>query len=165
MKSLIKSITGRIDTENEKIFDNDLVPEDLVNRYQARDAESWSTEFRVEFSNEQFDWITGFLYAEDRISKVCRWRVLRAVDWRVVTGVTTAVDGGVSFDPVPGGNPNVPIVLPGVVDFFLTGALPPLIDLSGGAAPGGVFLWQVAGGVGTPDGQPPLCLGCALQAE
>ena len=158
----LKSITGQIDTENEKIFDNDLVPEDLVNRYQARDAESWSTEFRVEFSNEQFDWITGFLYAEDRISDV-PLEGTPGGGLGVVTGVTTAVDGGVSFDPVPGGNPNVPIVLPGVVDFFLTGALPPLIDLSGGAAPGGVFLWQVAGGVGTPDGQPPLCLGCALR--
>ena len=158
----LKSITGRIDTENEKIFDNDLVPEDLVNRYQARDAESWSTEFRVEFSNEQFDWITGFLYAEDRISDV-PLEGTPGGGLGVVTGVTTAVDGGVSFDPVPGGNPNVPIVLPGVVDFFLTGALPPLIDLSGGAAPGGVFLWQVAGGVGTPDGQAPLCLGCALR--
>ena len=66
----IKSITGRIDTRNEKVFDNDLVPEDLVNRYEATEAESWSTELRVEFSNEQFDWVTGFLYAEDRIEGV-----------------------------------------------------------------------------------------------
>ena len=161
----IKSITGRIDTKNEKVFDNDLVPEDLVNRYQERNAESWSTEFRVEFSNEQFDWITGFLYAEDRVSQ-------DPLDGApgggigVVTGATTAVDGGVFLGPVPGGDPTVPIVMPGVVDFIFLGpegALPPLFDLSGGAAPGGVFLWQVAGGVGTPDGQPPLCLGCALR--
>ena len=158
----IKSITGRIDTENEKVFDNDLVPEDLVNRYQKKNAESWSTEFRVEFSNEQFDWITGFLYAEDRVSDV-------PLDGApggglgVVTGTTTAVDGGVFLGPVPGGDPTIPIVMPGVVDYFLIGSLPPLIDLSGGAAPGGVFLWQVAGGTGTPDGQPPLCLGCGLR--
>ena len=157
----LKSITGRIDTENEKVFDNDLVPEDLVNRYQARDAESWSTEFRVEFSNERFDWITGFLYAEDKVADV-------PLDGTpggglgVVTGVTTAVDGGVSLDPVPGGNPNVPIVMPGVVDFALTGALPPLFDLSGGAVPGGFHLWHFVGG-GTPDMLPPLCLGCALR--
>ena len=158
----IKSITGRIDTRNEKVFDNDLVPEDLVNRYEATEAESWSTELRVEFSNERFDWITGFLYAEDRIEGV-PMEGTPGNGIGVVTGVTTAVDGGVSLDPVPGGDPTVPIVMPGVVDFFLTGALPPLIDLSGGAAPGGVFLWQVAGGVGTPDGGPPLCLGCALR--
>ena len=157
----IKSITGRIDTENEKVFDNDLVPEDLVNRYEATEAESWSTEFRVEFSNERFDWITGFLYAEDRVKGVPLAGTPGGIG--VVTGRTTAVDGGVSLDPVPGGNPNVPIVLPGVVDFAVTEALPPLSDLSGGAAPGGVYLWQVAGGVGTPDGQPPLCLGCALR--
>ena len=158
----IKSITGRIDTGNEKVFDNDLVPEDVVNRYQERNAESWSTELRVEFSNEQFDWITGFLYAEDRVSQ----DPLAGTPGNgvgVVTGLTTAVDGGVSLDPVPGGDPTVPIVLPGVVDFSAPGALPPLFDLSGGAAPGGVFLWQVAGGTGTPDRQPPLCLGCALR--
>ena len=157
----IKSITGRIDTENEKIFDNDLVPEDLVNRYEATDAESWSTEFRVEFSNERFDWITGFLYAEDRVKGVPLAGTPGGIG--VVTGQTTAVDGAASLAPVPGGDPTVPIVLPGVVDFFLTGSLPPLFDLSGGEAPGGVYLWQVAGGVGTPDGQPPLCLGCALR--
>ena len=157
----LKSITGRIDTRNEKVFDNDLVPEDLVNRYQAKEAESWSTEFRVEFSNEQFDWITGFLYAKDDVADV-------PLDGApgggpgVVTGVTTAVDGGVSLDPVPGGNPNVPIVMPGVVDFALTGALPPLFDLSGGAVPGGFHLWHFVGG-GTPDRQPPLCLGCGFR--
>ena len=157
----LKSITGRIDTRNEKVFDNDLVPEDLVNRYQAKEAESWSTEFRVEFSNEQFDWITGFLYAKDDVADV-------PLDGApgggpgVVTGVTTAVDGGVSLDPVPGGNPNVPIVMPGVVDFALTGALPPLFDLSGGAVPGGFHLWHFVGG-GTPDLQPPLCLGCGFR--
>lgn len=158
----IKSITGRIDTRNEKVFDNDLVPEDLVNRYEATEAESWSTELRVEFSNERFDWITGFLYAEDRIEGV----PLEGTPGNgigVVTGLTTAVDGGVSLDPVPGGDPAANIDLPGVVNFAATGALPPVHDLSGGAAPGGVYLWQVAGGVGTPDGGPPLCLGCALR--
>ena len=149
----LKSITGRIDTKNEKVFDNDLVPEDLVNRYQARDAESWSTEFRVEFSNEQFDWITGFLYAEDRVSDV-------PLDGTpgggigVVTGMTTAVDGGVFLGPVPGGDPTVPIVLPGVVDFALTGALPPLFAIPTPFR----FLTNL-----TPDGQPPLCLGCGLR--
>ena len=153
----LKSITGRIDTKNEKVFDNDLVPEDLVNRYQERNAESWSTEFRVEFSNEQFDWITGFLYAEDRVSQ-------DPLDGApggglgVVTGTTTAVDGGVFLGPVPGGDPTVPIVLPGVVDFALTGALPPLFNLAG---PDGQFFLTFL----TPDGQGPLCLGCATRTN
>ena len=100
----LKSITGRIDTRNEKIFDNDLVPEDLVNRYQAKEAESWSTEFRVEFSNERFDWITGFLYAEDEVADV----PLTGTPGDgpgVVTGTTTAVDGGVFLGPVAGRKP------------------------------------------------------------
>ena len=149
----IKSITGRIDTKNEKVFDNDLVPEDLVNRYQERNAESWSTEFRVEFSNEQFDWITGFLYAEDRVSQ-------DPLDGApggglgVVTGATTAVDGGVFLGPVPGGDPTIPIVLPGVVDFALVGALPPLFEIP--------TPFRLLTNL-TPDGQPPLCLGCALR--
>ena len=151
----IKSITGRIDSKNEKVFDNDLVPEDLVNRYQERNAESWSTELRLEFSNEQFDWVTGVLYAEDRVSQ----DPLEGAPGNgigVVTGTTTAVDGGASLDPVPGGNPDVPIVMPGVVDFALTGALPPLFNL---AAPDGeFFLYNI-----TVDGQPPLCLGCSIR--
>ena len=153
----LKSITGRIDTRNEKIFDNDLVPEDLVNRYQAKEAESWSTEFRVEFSNERFDWITGFLYAEDRVADV----PLNGAPGNgpgVVTGTTTAVDGGVFLGAVPGGDPTVPIVLPGVVDFALTGALPPLFNLAG---PGGQFFLTFL----TADGQPPLCLGCGFRAN
>ena len=130
----IKSITGRIDTKNEKVFDNDLVPEDLVNRYQERNAESWSTELRVEFSNEQFDWITGFLYAEDRVSS-------DPLDGApgggigVVAGTTTIVDRDVFLGPIPEESPTV-VGMP----------LPP------------PFLTMF-----TVDGQPPLCLGCSLR--
>ena len=165
---VIKSITGYIHTEREKIFDNDLTPEDLVNRYEGREGDSWSTELRFEMTREKFDWTFGFLYAEDDV-KDDPDADQPGGGLGVVTGVTTAVDGGVSLTPVPCGpqpctpNTTIPIVGPGIVDFALTGSLPPLFDLSGGAAPGGIFLWQVAGGTGTPDGLPPLCLGCSIR--
>jgi iron complex outermembrane recepter protein len=139
------SITGLIDTKLEKAFDNDLVPEDLVNRREEKEGESWSTELRLEMSTERFDWISGFLYAEDEIVKAPKESIL--------TGRTTAVDGGVFLGEVPGGDPTVPIVMPGVVDFALVGALPPQFEL----APG-FFLYN-----NTPDGQPPLCLTCNLR--
>lgn len=150
---VLKSITGFMDTKNEKIFDNDLGPEDLVNRFQERNGQSWSTELRVEVTQDRFDWVTGFLYSEDEITKDPH-----EGRFGVVTGVTTAVDGGVFLGPVPGGDPTVPIVLPGVVDFALIGSLPPLFDLTGGAVPGGFFLTDL-----TPDGLPPLCLACNLR--
>ena len=141
---VIKSITGYIHTEREKIFDNDLTPEDLVNRYEGREGDSWSTELRFEMTREKFDWTFGFLYAEDDV-KDDPDADQPGGGLGVVTGVTTAVDGGVSLTPVPCGpqpctpNTTIPIVGPGIVDFALTGSLPPLFDLSGGAAPGGVF--------------------------
>ena len=150
----LKWITGFLNTEREKVFDNDLVPEDLVNRYEAKDADSWSSELRLEVSNDRFDWVIGALFAKDEIED----EPLAGAPGGglgVVTGQTTAVDGGVFLGAVPGGNPDVPITLPGVVDFALTGALPPLFELGPG-----FFLYN-----NTPDGMPPLCLGCNQTAN
>ncbi len=146
---VIKSITGYIHSEREKIFDNDLTPEDLVNRYEGKEGDSWSTELRFEMTRDNFDWTFGFLYSEDDI-KDDPLTDQPGGGLGVVTGVTTAVDGGVSLAPVPGaGNPTVPIVGPGIVDFALSqipgigdGPLPPLFN---------------------PDGLPPLCLGCSIR--
>jgi iron complex outermembrane recepter protein len=66
----LKWVTGYIDTENEKVFDNDLIAADVVNRYQKKESESWSTELRLEFITDNFDWVSGFLYSEDEINKV-----------------------------------------------------------------------------------------------
>ncbi len=150
---VLKSITGLIDTSREKIFDNDLVAEDIVRRYEAVDGSSWSTELRLEFSNQDFDWINGVLYSDDEIKGVPN-ASLPGGGLGVVTGVTTGLDLGNSLAPVPGGNPGVPIVGPGLVDFALTGALPPQFNLGSPTEP--FYLWML-----TPDGQPPLCLGCS----
>lgn len=150
----LKFVAGYIDTKNQKVFDNDLVPEDVVNRFQEKNGESWSTELRLEMTKERFDWVLGFLYAQDEITKdPYKGR------FGVVTGVTTAVDGGVSLAPVPGGgDPTVPIVGPGIVDFALVGALPPLFNLA--PPPATFFLTDL-----TPDGQPPLCLSCNFSSK
>lgn len=151
----LKSITGLIDTSRVKVFDNDLVPEDIVRRYEGVDGSSWSTELRLEFSNDKIDWINGVLYSDDEIKDAPN-ASFPGGGLGVVTGVTTGLDLGDSLAPVPGGNPNVPIVGPGWVDFALTGALPPLFNLGSPDSP--FFLWML-----TPDGQPPLCLGCSTR--
>ena len=151
---VLKSITGLLNTEREKVFDNDLTPEDLVNRYEAKDASSWSSELRLEITNDQFEWVIGAMYSEDDIKGV-PIDGAPAGGLGVVTGTTTAIDRGIFLGPVPGGNPDVPIVGPGLVDFALAvgGPLPPLFEL----APG-FFLYNL-----TPDGMLPLCLGCSIR--
>ena len=154
---VVKSISGLIDTKNEKIFDNDLVPEDIVNRFEEKNGNSWSTELRVEVTRDRFDWVSGFMYSEDKVTK----DVLSGAPGDrsgVVTGVTTAVNTGVSLDAVPGGNPDVPIVGPGLVDFALINALPPLFNLA--PNPATFFLYNL-----TPDGQLPLCLSCGVSRK
>jgi outer membrane receptor protein involved in Fe transport len=170
-------ISGVIDTEREKIFDNDLVPEDIVRRYEANEATSWSTELRFEWEKEKFDLIGGFLYSDDEIE-------LKGLSsgpgggLGVITGVTGAADGGVSLGPVPGdGNRYQFQGGPGIVDFATVpnpgggdAPLPPVGDLTGGglAPPDGFYLWvlgDVTGNPGqiTPDRDWPLCLGCNLR--
>lgn len=151
----LKWITGLIKTEREKVFDNDLVPEDIVRRYEGVEATSWSSELRLEITNDRFDWVLGAMYADDEIKGVPNSSAPGG-GLGVVTGVTTAVDLGPFLGAVPGGNPTVPIVGPGLVDFALTGALPPLFNLGSPDEP--FFLWML-----TPDGQPPLCLGCSIR--
>jgi outer membrane receptor protein involved in Fe transport len=165
-------ISGVIDTEREKIFDNDLVPEDIVRRYEANEATSWSTELRFEWSMEKLDWIGGFLYSDDEVE-------LKGLSsgpgggLGVITGVTGATDTNVSLAPVPGdGNRYSPQTGPGIIDFAIVpnpsggdSPLPPVFDLTGQglAPPDGLYLWQIAGGP-TPDGNWPLCLGCNLRS-
>ena len=132
---VLKSISGFLDTEREKVFDNDLSPENVVNRYEARESDSWSTELRLEFTTDQFEWVVGALYSEDD-GKGVPLAGAPGGGLGVVTGTTTAVDTGVFLGAVPGnGDPTLPQTDPGVVDFALTGALPPLFDLGGGFFP------------------------------
>lgn len=60
-----KSITGLITTDTERLFDQDNISADAIIRTNEYEGESWSQEFRLEIINDQYDWISGVLYAED----------------------------------------------------------------------------------------------------
>jgi iron complex outermembrane recepter protein len=67
MDSLVlKSITGFIDAELDRMFDNDLIGGfDALVRTNSYEGFSWSTEFRAEYTHEMFDLVGGILYAQD----------------------------------------------------------------------------------------------------
>jgi iron complex outermembrane receptor protein len=59
-------ITGIIDAEQNRLFDNDLVGgADTLVRTNLYEGDSVSTEFRLHGGNESGDWIAGVLYATD----------------------------------------------------------------------------------------------------
>ncbi|MFQ5661105.1 MAG: TonB-dependent receptor [Gammaproteobacteria bacterium] len=63
---VLKSITGFVDADFDRLFDNDLVGGvDVLGRNNQYDGFSWSTELRLEATTESLDWVVGFLYAED----------------------------------------------------------------------------------------------------
>ena len=76
-------ISGWIDTELERVFDNDLVAENVVFREQTREGTSFSTELRLDITSDAFDWTVGALYARDE----------KDTDSAVQLGTTTVVDG------------------------------------------------------------------------
>jgi len=154
----VRSVTGFLDTENVRVFDNDVVPEDLIRRYEEKDAESWSTELRLEITTDRFEWVIGGLYAEDEFTL---GKPDEAPDnlpaGGVFTGTTTAVDLGVSLAPQVGDSTAGPIMGPGILDFAVVGALPPLFPVV--PTPGGTVPLTAL----TPSGEGPLCLACALR--
>ena len=66
----LKGIAGVITTENFRSFDNDLVGgADVVFRNNDQQGTSWSLEGRMEMTKENFDFILGVMYAEDKIDR------------------------------------------------------------------------------------------------
>ena len=76
-------VTGWIDTDTDRLFDNDLVPEHVVFREQTREGSSFSTELRLDITAEGFDWTIGAMYARDE----------KEIDSNVQLGTTTVVNG------------------------------------------------------------------------
>ena len=63
---VLKSITGIIDASLDRNFDNDLAGGvDTLRRQNSYEGTSWSTEFRVQITEESYDFVGGFLYASD----------------------------------------------------------------------------------------------------
>ena len=62
----LKWITGLIDAEQYRLFDNDLIGGlDALSRENFYEGTSYSTELRFEFANDKYEWIIGGLYASD----------------------------------------------------------------------------------------------------
>ncbi|MBS0398457.1 MAG: TonB-dependent receptor [Proteobacteria bacterium] len=63
----LKSITGQIRTRNSRMFDQDVVSPDTINRRNEWHADSTSQEFRLQSkSGNALDWVVGALYARDK---------------------------------------------------------------------------------------------------
>ena len=76
-------ISGWIDTELDRVFDNDLVAENVVFREQTREGTSFSTELRLDITSDVYDWTVGALYARDE----------KDTENAVQLGTTTVVQG------------------------------------------------------------------------
>tara|TARA_R110001592_G_scaffold337300_1_gene623720 strand:- start:337530 stop:339998 length:2469 start_codon:yes stop_codon:yes gene_type:complete len=64
--TVIKSITGIIDASLDRTFDNDLVGgADTLRRDNSYDGTSWSSEMRVQFTSDEYDFVAGAMYASD----------------------------------------------------------------------------------------------------
>ena len=65
-KVVLKSITGIIDASLDRVFDNDLAGgADTLRRDNSYDGTSWSTEFRVQITEDKYDFVAGVMYASD----------------------------------------------------------------------------------------------------
>ena len=76
-------ISGWIDTELERVFDNDLIAENVVFREQSREGTSFTTELRLDITSEEYDWTIGAMYARDE----------KDMQNAVQLGTTTVVNG------------------------------------------------------------------------
>ncbi len=95
-KIVIKSISGVIDADLDRTFDNDLVGGlDALKRTNSYDGTSWSTELRLEYTDERFDVIGGFMYASDEQNQ--------DNNVAVSTQPTATVDGVGILPPFPTG--------------------------------------------------------------
>lgn len=66
----IRSITGYIKSKNRRLFDQDNIAADAINRHNRYDGRSFSQELRIQSEgNEKFEWVVGGLFARDRIQQ------------------------------------------------------------------------------------------------
>ena len=62
----LTSITGVVDAENRRWFDQDLVGGvDSIDRTNRYEGTSWSTELRLDYTSERMDWTLGAMYSND----------------------------------------------------------------------------------------------------
>jgi iron complex outermembrane recepter protein len=84
---VLRSITGFIDASLDRNFDNDLVGGmNAVTRSNAYDGKSWSSELRLEVTDDSFDFITGLMYAHDKQEQDNNVAV-GSMAWATINGV------------------------------------------------------------------------------
>jgi iron complex outermembrane recepter protein len=72
----LTSITGLIDAEHRRLFDQDVIAAaDIARRSNVYTGLSWSTELRLEIAKDRFEWVVGGLYAEDDQEQEIRIRI------------------------------------------------------------------------------------------
>ncbi|MEM9530967.1 MAG: TonB-dependent receptor [Pseudomonadota bacterium] len=66
----IRSITGFISSESERVFDQDNISADAIIRFNDYEGDSFSQEFRIaSVGGETFNWTAGLYYAKDEIEQ------------------------------------------------------------------------------------------------
>ncbi len=99
---MVRSITGLVDTETERKFDQDNIFTDTVNRDNLYEGESISQEIRFQSTGDWgVDWIVGGLYAEDTIEQF--------------NSITAGADGSFDHPNIVGPGPDglLPPIPPG----------------------------------------------------
>ena len=95
-QTVIKSITGFIDAEQSRLFDNDLVGGlDAVSRTNLYEGFSWSSELRLEHTSEVLDAAAGLLFYRDE--------QLQSNNVAVSTQPTATINGVGILPPFPEG--------------------------------------------------------------
>lgn len=84
----IKSITGYLDTEHDRRFDQDVIEIDGLTRDNRNSAETISQEIRVAGTKDNIDWTVGALYGKDEVNRY--------------SDIYTGLDGYGVFFPNPG---------------------------------------------------------------
>lgn len=96
----LRSITGLIDSEADRDFDQDNISGDIIRRHNRADAESFSQEFRLQSIGEgDLRWTVGVYYADDEIN---RFNSVQAGAEGTYTDPVTGVQTGL-LPPIPAG--------------------------------------------------------------
>lgn len=99
----LTSITGYVDSENTRVFDQDNVSSNLIERFNTGDATAFSQEVRFQSTGDNFiDWTVGAYYADDEINNTNL--IALGTDVAYVDPVTGASTGPI-LPPVGAGFP------------------------------------------------------------
>ena len=95
-----KSVTGIVESETSRAFDQDGLGQDTLRRFNKYEGDSFSQEFRVQSTGDNFvDWTAGIFYADDEIEQ---FNSVQAGSNGSYTDPATGMEIGL-LPPIPGG--------------------------------------------------------------